>query len=432
MHRTRRELFPGAYLTCLQTDKFRTGLLSVHLLTRLEAGTASQNALIPSVLRRGTVKSPDMAALAARLDGMYGARIEPSVRKLGEIQCLGFVADFVDGAALPSGGSLLPEAASLLGELLLAPNTRGGLLLPQYVEGEKQKLIDDIRARMNDRAEYAQTRLIELMCPGEDYAVDALGSVQAAQSVGYVTLTKHYRNLLGCSPIEIFYCGSEPPETVASAMTDALSALPRGEIDFDIGTDIRLNTVDEEPRIFTEELDVSQGKLAIGYRLGQAMEEPDMAALRVMDALFGGAYPCKLSVNVRERMGLCYYVFSELDVMKGIMTVASGIDPADYEKALGEIGRQLQAVRDGDITEEEMGIARLAVSSRMLELTDDQGALEKFWLAQNLLGLDYGPEELAALAEDVTIQDVADAASGIGCDAVYFLRGGEEEEDAED
>ena len=118
--------------------------------------------------------------------------------------------------------------------------------------------------------------------------------------------------------------------------------------------------------------------------------------------------------------------------MKGIMTVASGIDPADYEKALGEIGRQLQAVRDGDITEEEMGIARLAVSSRMLELTDDQGALEKFWLAQNLLGLDYGPEELAALAEDVTIQDVADAASGIGCDAVYFLRGGEEEEDAED
>ena len=432
MHRTRRELFPGVYLTCLQTDKFRTGLLSVHLLTRLEAGTASQNALIPSVLRRGTVKSPDMAALAARLDGMYGARIEPSVRKLGEIQCLGFVADFVDGAALPSGGSLLPEASSLLGEMLLAPNTRGGLLQPQYVEGEKQKLIDDIRARMNDRAEYAQTRLIELMCPGEDYAVDALGSVQAAQSIGYVTLTKHYRNLLGCSPIEIFYCGSEPPETVASAMTDALSALPRGEIDFDIGTDIRLNTVDEEPRIFTEELDVSQGKLAIGYRVGQAMEEPDMAALRVMDALFGGAYPCKLSVNVRERMGLCYYVFSELDVMKGIMTVASGIDPADYEKALAEIGRQLQAVRDGDITEEEMGIARLAVSSRMLELTDDQGALEKFWLAQNLLGLDYGPEELAALAEDVTVQDVADAASGIGCDAVYFLRGGEEEEDAED
>ena len=152
MHRTRRELFPGAYLTCLQTDKFRTGLLSVHLLTRLEAGTASQNALIPSVLRRGTVKSPDMAALAARLDGMYGARIEPSVRKLGEIQCLGFVADFVDGAALPSGGSLLPEAASLLGELLLAPNTRGGLLLPQYVEGEKQKPIDDIRARMPRRA----------------------------------------------------------------------------------------------------------------------------------------------------------------------------------------------------------------------------------------------------------------------------------------
>ena len=427
MQRTRKELFPGVFLTCLRTDKFRTGLLSLHLVTQLTAGTASQNALIPSVLRRGTVSAPDMAALAARLDGLYGARIEPSVRKLGELQCVGFTADFVEVL----GQDQLGAVASLLGEMLLAPNTRGGLLLPGYVEGEKQKLIEDIRARMNDRAEYAQLRLVELMCPGEDYAVDALGTEEEARSVGYVALTRHYRALLASAPIEIFYCGAADPAAVASAMTDALAALPRGELDGDIGTDIRMNTVEEAPRVFTEELDVGQGKLAVGYRLGEAMEEPDMAALRVMDALFGGVWPSKLTANVRERLSLCYYVYSELDLMKGIMTVSSGIDPADYEKALAEIGRQLQAVKDGDITEGEMNVARAAVSTRMLALTDDAAALEKFWLGQDLLGLDYGPEELAALAEDVTAADVAKAAAGVACDAVYFLHGGEEE-DAED
>ena len=105
MRRTRRELLPGAYVTCLQTDKFKTGLLSVDLLTRLTAESASENALIPSVLRRGTVRWPDMDALAARLDSLYGARIEPSVRKKGEIQCVGFWADFVDDAWLPAGES---------------------------------------------------------------------------------------------------------------------------------------------------------------------------------------------------------------------------------------------------------------------------------------------------------------------------------------
>ena len=426
VHRMRRELFPGVFLTCLQTEKFRTGHLSVHLIAQLTAGTASSNALLPSVLRRGTVSAPDLAALSARLDDLYGARIEPSVRKLGELQAVGFTAEFVD---VP-GRDLLGSVARLVGELLLAPNTRGGLLLPGYVESEREKLLEDIRARVNDRAEYAQARLVELMCPGEDYAVDALGSEETARSIGYVALTRHYRTLLAQSPVEVFYCGAAAPEEVAAVMTDALSALPRGELDMDIGTDIRLNTVDEAPRVFTETMEVGQGKLAIGYRIGAAMDEPDMAALRVMDALFGGGWPCKLSANVREKLSLCYYAYSELDVMKGVLTVASGIDPADYDAALAEIGRQLQAVKDGDFTDGELQTARRAVSSRMLELTDSPAALEKFWLAQNLLGLDYGPEELAALAEVVTAEDVVKAAAGVACDAVYFLTG--EEQDAED
>ena len=274
-------------------------------------------------------------------------------------------------------------------------------------------------------------RLVELMCPGEDYAADALGTAETARSIGYVALTRHYRTLLAESPIEIFYCGSAAPEAMASALTEALAALPRGELNDELGTDIRMNTVEEAPRVFDEQLDVGQGKLVMGYRIGEAMAEPDMAALRVMDALYGGGWPCRLSANVREKLSLCYYAYSELDVMKGVMTVASGIDPADYDAALAEIERQLQAVKEGDFTDGELQTARCAVSSRMLELTDSPAALEKFWLGQNLLGLDYGPEELAALAEDVTRDDVVRAAAGIECDAVYFLHGGEEE-DAED
>lgn len=437
MRETRREILPGVYLTHLRTDKFKTGLLSLHLLTRLDREHASQNALLPHVLRRGTVRWPDMRVLSARLDGMYGARLEPSVRKLGEIQCVGFVADFVDDACLAPGQTLLEDMAALLGEALLQPNTRGGLLLPQYVDGEKEKLLEDIRARINDRAAYAQTRLLELMCPGEDYAVDALGDEDAARAIHYVGLTRHYKALLAASPIEIFYCGSAEADRVAAAMTDALATLPRGELDPDIGTDIRLNTVDERPRVFTEELDVGQGKLAVGYRIGEAMEQPDMAALRVMNHILGdpsGAsyVSSKLFVNVREKRSLCYYVDSELDLMKGLMTVTSGIDPADYEKTLAEIDRQVQAVRDGDFTDDELRTARAGLSADMLTLTDSPARLEKFWLVQNLLGLEYGPEELAALAEDVTGQDVVKAAAGIACDAVYFLRGAGEDEDAQD
>ena len=432
VRQTRREILPGVMMTCLQTDKFKTGLLSLNLLTRLNRETAAKNALIPSVLRRGTVSCPDMDALAARLDSLYGARLEPAVRKKGEIQCVGFWADFVDEAWLPEGESLLEQIAALMGETLLAPNTRGGLLLPQYVDSEREKLLEDIRARVNDKISYSRYRMTELMCPAEDYAVDVLGTEEEAQAIGYVALTRHYRALLASSPVEVFYCGAADPDRAYEAVRDALAALPRGELDMDLGTDIRMNTVEEGPRYCTDVMDVTQGKLSIGYRLGAAMEEPDMAALRVMNAVFGGGVSSKLFMNVREKLSLCYFASSGVDLVKGVMAVISGIEVKDYDLALAEIGRQLQAVQDGDITDEELASAKRGLVNDLLSAADSAGALEAFWLEQNILGLEYGPEELAALVEDVTRQDVVKAASGIGCDMVYFLRGSEGDEDAED
>lgn len=430
----RDEILPGVFLTCLQTDKFKTGLLSVSLLTRLCREEASMNTLIPNVLRRGTVHYGDMDALAARLDSLYGARIEPYARKMGEIQTVGFWADFVDDAYLPGdGAALLEDVSSLLGEILLAPNTRGGLFLPQYVESEKEKLLEDIRSRVNDKVAYCRYRLMELMCPVENYAVDVMGTEETAESIGYVALTKRYKTLIATAPMELFYCGTADVERVKAALRDALMTLPRGEIDYDLGTDIRMNALEDHVRYETEVMDVTQGKLAVGFRLGECMEEPDHAAIRVMNAVFGGGVASKLFMNVREKLSLCYYASSGIDLMKGLLFVMSGIEPENYDRALEEILRQLDAVRNGDITEEELSAAKISLVSDLRALSDSAGQLEAFWLSQNLQGLEYGPDELAALIEDVTAEDVSAIARSVECDMVYFLKGPEEETDyAED
>jgi predicted Zn-dependent peptidase len=427
VQQVRNEILPGVFLTCLQTDKFKTGLLSVNFLTPLQRDTAAQNTLIPNVLRRGTVQYGDMDALAEKLDSLYGTRLEPIARKKGEIQAIGFWADFVDDAYLPGGEKLLEEVISLLGQVILSPNTRGGLLRKDYVESEKEKLLEDIRARVNDKISYSRFRLVELMCQMEDYAVDVLGTEDTASSIGYVALTKHYHEILATSPVEIFYCGTATPERVTAALQEALAPMPRGEINYDLGTDIRMNTLEEQTRYVTETMDVTQGKLALGFRLGEVMDDPDMAALRVMNTIFGGGVSSKLFLNVREKMSLCYFASSALDLMKGILVVISGIEIENYQTALDEIFRQLEAVKAGDITPQELAVAKTSLVSDLLSMTDSAGELEGFWLGQTLLGLDYGPEELAALVEDVTMEDVVKAASGIVCDLVYFMTGNEEE-----
>ena len=77
------QISPGVNLTCVKTDKFKTGCLSVNLITGLDRDTAALSALLPRVLRRGCANFPNMELLASALDELYGARIEPIVRKIG-------------------------------------------------------------------------------------------------------------------------------------------------------------------------------------------------------------------------------------------------------------------------------------------------------------------------------------------------------------
>ena len=167
MEVTRTKLADGVYLTYLPARKFKTSLLSAQFVTPLAEETASAYALLPAVLRRGTVTYPDLGALSARLDQLYGARIDYTVRKKGETQCVGFVASFIDDSFVPGGERLLEPVAELLGELVCDPATERGRFVPAYFESEKTNLIDAIRSIINDKRDYADSRLLREMCAGE-------------------------------------------------------------------------------------------------------------------------------------------------------------------------------------------------------------------------------------------------------------------------
>ena len=437
MEYTRTELMPGVFVSHLRCAKFKTACMSVTLLTQLRREIAAMNALIPAVLRRGTARYSDMEQLSRRLDELYGAAIEPVVRRVGEIHCVGFFASFAESAYLPGGEELLGPVSSLMAELLLAPNTRGGLLLPQYVDSEKEKLLDLIRSRVNNKRAYAVQRCLEERCCCEDYAVSRYGDEASCEAIHYKKLTRYYRELLRTSPIEIFYCGQASVRSVNEALRDALSGLPRGEIDWDIGTDLRMNAMEDEPRFVEERMDVSQGNLVFGFRLGECMEDADIPALYVFNAVFGGGPTSKLFMNVREKLSLCYYASSALVLRKGLLLASSGVAFENFEKARDEILAQLEAVKNGEITDEELEWARRGVASDLRAMLDSPGELEGFWLARALDGLDYGPAELAGLVEEVTKEQITACAKSVVCDMIYFLRGKDktdaaEEEDTDD
>ena len=434
MNMTRTEILPGIFLNYLHSDKFKFADLSIYLLTQLSRDTASSNALIPMVLRRGTVKYPDLEALCNRLDELYGASVDPVIRKIGEIQLIGLSTSYAEAKYLPQAESITKNVISLLGEMLLNPITRGGLLLPAYVESEKEKLADIIRSRINNKSAYAIHRCIEEMFCYEDYSVNRLGSEDDCLSINYKKLSKHYREVLSTSPVEIFYCGQDEEKFIARCLKNALCTMPRGEIDYSIGTDVRLNAVEETPRFCEEELDVSQGKIVIGFRLGDTMEEPDKPAISMFNSIYGAGITSKLFTNVRERLQLCYFAQSSVDVHKGYLIVCSGIDCDKFEAVRDEIFHQIAEMADGNITDEEMTLARRGIKSDLSSMQDSPMAMQNFYLGNILDGQDVTPDEYSQLIDMVTKEDLIGIARNLEPDMIYFLRGGsgDSEEDTDE
>lgn len=415
----RWELMPHVYLTYLPARKFKTGVLSAQFITPLAKETASYNALLPAVLHRGTMRCPDMEQLAAAMDRLYGAQISPTIRKRGETQCLGFVASFIDDRFVSRNEPLLEPAAELLGELLLDPVTRGGRFLQEYVEGEKANLADAIRSIRNDKRDWADLRLLQELCAGEAYGVSRLGDEKSVEKTSPQKLYAEYRRLVASAPMELFYCGSAELSRVEDALLNALSALPRqGVAPVPVTEHHRPR---QETRVVREGMDVTQGKLGMGF----SCTSDDESALLLGNLLFGGSSNSKLFLNVREKLSLCYYASSTYVRSKGILTVSSGIETADYDRAEAEILRQLDEIRQGLWEDWELTAARESLLSALQALGDSQGALENYYLGLAATGRRETPEEMAALLRQVTPERIRAAAQSVQLDTIYFLKGKE-------
>ncbi len=420
---THRELLPGVELTAVRTAKFKSAYLSIQLLAPLERERASLYALLPMVLRRGTEQLPDMTAISAALDELYGGAIESIVRKKGETQCVGFVASFLDGAYAPGGADLLERSVELLGELLLHPAKEEGGFVKAYVEGERENLIKQIRSQINDKRRYAVLRLVELMCADESYGIDRLGSEEDAAAITDEALWGAYQELLRKGRIELFYCGSAGADQVAEAFLRALGGMERDEQLLEPDCEVRDNRAQEEPAYYEDVLDVTQGKLARGFRTGGAcIWSRDYPALMLLNAIYGGTTMSKLFLNVREKLSLCYYASSQLEKFKGLMLVSSGVASDRWREAKGEILKQLEACRRGEVTPQELESARRGTVSALRTVLDSQGRLEDYWLGQAVAGEKETPEQLCERLERVTAQQVAAVAREVELDTVYLLR----------
>lgn len=412
-------LLPGVILRCFTDNRFKQGCLSVQLVRPMCREEAALNALLPAVLLRGTVSAPDLRDITLRLDDLYGASIGALVRRIGDLQTTGLYCGFIDDRFALSGDQVLEPMVHFLRELLFDPLLEDGDFAPDYVEGEKVNLISTIESQLNHKQAFANAQMLKMMCREDSFGIPRLGEKEQVQSITPGQLYTHYRRILRESPIELFYAGSAQPEQVASLLTPLFSDLDRACVPLPEQTPFRGGGGSRH----VQTMEVAQGKLAMGFVTPITIRDRRFAAMQLCNTALGAGMTSKLFMQVRERLSLCYDISSGYHGSKGIVTVSAGIDPENEELVCREVLAQLDACAKGDITQQELNAARQAVLSSLRGTHDSPGSIENYYATAALSGLGMTPEEYARAIEQVTLQQVAEAAAAVQLHTVYFLKG---------
>ena len=414
------ELFPGMTLRCVQDSRFKQGCLSFQLIRQMDAGESALNAMLPAVLLRGTKLHPDLRSITEHLDQLYGASVSTLVRRVGDYQTVGLYCGFMDDRFALPGDRVLVPMIDFLRELLLCPAVEQGAFLPEIVESEKKNLIATIEAERNDKRAYAMAQLLKTMCRSDSFGLPRMGEKEQVAAITPAALYDHYRKILQESPIQLFYVGSRDSGEIAQLLRSVFASLERSVQPLQPQTGF--HSCEGSHRV--ETLDVTQGKLCIGYTTPITNRCPEFPAMQLFNTVFGAGMTSKLFVNIREKLSLCYSVGSGYYGTKGIVTVSAGIDFDKEDLTRQEIQRQLDACQRGEITEAELSSAREALLSSLRATHDSPGSIEGYYATAALSGMGMTPEQYMDALRSVTREQVGAAANSLSLHTTYFLKGG--------
>ena len=347
-------LSPGVTLRCYKDHRFKQGCFSFQIVRPMCAEEAAMNALLPAILLRGTAKRPDLRSITWHLDDLYGAAVGAQVRRIGDYQTTGLACSFMEDRYAMDGDQILAPMLDFLRELLLEPVLEDGGFSREFVRSEKKNLISTIESELNDKRAYAAGKLLKTMCVSDSFGIPRLGDVESVEKIDAVSLYNHYQRILREGRIELFYVGSAPAEQIAPLAKDLLAGLERDYVNLPEQTAFH----DEGGQHLCQEMDISQSVLCMGLATPITNRMEDFVHVQLFNVIFGAGMTSKLFLNVREKMSLCYFIGSGYYGVKGIATVSAGIDADQEQTVRAEILRQLDACKQGDISDAELTAAR--------------------------------------------------------------------------
>lgn len=421
------EIKQGIKLHMINTKKFKTNLMAVFLTTELKRETVTKNALISAILRRGSKNMPTQEEISKQMEEMYGAVFDCGLDKTGDNQVLKFYIEVINDKFLPQQKEdMFKVAIEKLLEIVLNPYIENNSFNPEYVEQEKNNIKQRIEGKIDNKARYAIDRCIEEMYPDKPFGLYKFGYIEDLKQIDGKNLYEYYKELIDSCKIDIFVSGDtcEKAKEIVEE-NENIKNLEARKPQYIIPK-IEAKKVNSEERVVTESMDVTQGKLILGLDIAIDEEELKYDAL-LYNSILGGSANSKMFQNVREKAHLAYVASSSYLRHKNNIFVNCGIEIGNYEKSLELIKKQIEDMKNGGFTEEDIENSKKGIIATIKLIDDEQDTGISYYFGQELSGNKISIEEYQNKIKKVNKEDIINIAKKVSVNTIYFLRDYQEE-----
>ena len=407
----------GIRLHKIKTNKYKTNLMSVFLTSKLSRDDITKKALILTVLRRGTNNLKTQEEISKKLEELYGASFDCGIDKLGDKHVLKFYVESLNEQYLYQKEDILNQSLNILFDIVFNPLLENGVFKQEYIDEEKQNLRIIIEGQKDNKAAYATQRCIEEMYKEKPYGLYKYGYVEDLEKIDSKNLYETYLNLIKTCKIDIFVSGDFDEKTLEEKVksNQQISKLEPRKVEYLNEESESSNT--QEENVVRENMQISQGKLNIGLDV----LSDNKSAVSVYNAILGGGANSKLFQNVREKASLAYSAGSIYIKPKSKIIIKTGIEHKNYDKALQIIKEQIDDMKNGKFSDEDIQHAKELIIASFKSMQDEQDSEISFYFGREIQKESKDIDKQIKEVSEVTKQNIVDVANKIKINTIFFL-----------
>ncbi len=415
---TREEINKGAGLTTIIDGKFKSNSAVIRFITPLSEENAAANSLAAQLLILSHKKYGGLTAITDFTNKLYGASIGASTFKVGDNQVIAFTASAIRNEYALEGERLFEEIITVLLECIFDPADFDD----KYFELKKAELLSAIDSEVNEKRTFAIINATKEAFVNEPYSIPAYGTRASAEALTKEQVYKAYKRLIKSAVVEASLAGAGSFEKASDLIKQRLCSR-----EFDGKVYPFVNYSPAKPAVVNagDSFEMNQLKMVMVFKTSYRND----AVNGLFSALFGGTPFSKLFMNVREKLSLCYYCASRVIYEKGAVMIDSGIDPENIEAAKAEILNQLEEIKKGNFTDEELYNTKLALKGSFVSVYDSASELAAWYFTRYARGkVNQSPDDAQKEMFEVGRDEIIEAAKSLTLDTVYTLRnnGGDE------